>query len=127
MLFRSVAGELGNVLGSTNIGLLVPFIIAAVLKTAQGSSTIAIITTAAIIEPMLSTFGLSDPSGRLFATLAMGAGSMLASHANDSFFWVVTKFSNIEADVSLKVYSSATIVMGISAFIIIWIVSLIAI
>jgi len=122
-----VAGELGNVLGSTNIGLLVPFIIAAVLKTAQGSSTIAIITTAAIIEPMLSTFGLSDPSGRLFATLAMGAGSMLASHANDSFFWVVTKFSNIEADVSLKVYSSATIVMGISAFIIIWIVSLIAI
>ena len=121
-----VAGELGNFLGKTNIGLLVPFIIAAILKTAQGSSTIAIITTAAIIEPMLAHFGLGDPTGRLFATLAMGAGSMLASHANDSYFWVVTKFSNIEADVSLKVYSSATIVMGIATFLIVWAVSFIA-
>ena len=122
-----VAGELGNFLGSTNIGLLVPFIIAAVLKTAQGSSTIAIITTAAIIEPMLATFGLNDPTGRLFATLAMGAGSMVASHANDSYFWVVTKFSNIEADISLKVYSSATIVMGIATFLMVWAVSFIMI
>ena len=120
-----VARELGDFLGSTNIGLFVPFIIAAVLKTAQGSSTIAIITTAAIIEPMLANFGLSDAPGRLFATLAMGAGSMLASHANDSYFWVVTKFSNIEADVSLKVYSSATIVMGIATFLMIWAASLI--
>ena len=122
-----VAGELGKILGETNIGLLVPFIIAVILKTAQGSSTIAIITTAAVIEPMLAHFGLNTEPGRLFATLAMGAGSMVASHANDSFFWVVTKFSNIEADISLKVYSSATIVMGITAFIIIWTVSLLAI
>ena len=122
-----VAGELGKILGETNIGLLVPFIIAVILKTAQGSSTIAIITTAAVIEPMLAHFGLNTEPGRLFATLAMGAGSMVASHANDSFFWVVTKFSNIEADISLKVYSSATIVMGITAFITIWAVSLLAI
>ena len=120
-----VAGELGDFLGRTNIGLFVPFIIAAILKTAQGSSTIAIITTAAIIEPMLANFGLSDPTGRLFTTLAMGAGSMLASHANDSYFWVVTKFSNIEADVSLKVYSSATIVMGFATFLMVWAVSFI--
>ena len=122
-----VAGELGDFLGRTNIGLLVPFIIAVILKTAQGSSTIAIITTAAIIEPMLANFGLGDPTGRLFATLAMGAGSMVASHANDSYFWVVTKFSNIEADVSLKVYSSATIVMGVATFLMVWAVSFIAI
>ena len=122
-----VAGELGNILGKTNIGLLVPFIIAVILKTAQGSSTIAIITTAAVIEPMLAHLGLDNEPGRLFATLAMGAGSMTASHANDSFFWVVTKFSNIEADVSLKVYSSATIVMGFTTFIFIWATSLLAI
>ena len=122
-----VAGELGNILGKTNIGLFVPFIIAVILKTAQGSSTIAIITTAAVVEPMLTNFGLNTEPGRLFTTLAMGAGSMVASHANDSFFWVVTKFSNIEADISLKVYSSATIVMGIAAFIFIWIASFLAI
>ena len=121
-----VAGELGSLLGKTNIGLFVPFIIAAILKTAQGSSTIAIITTAAIIEPMLAHFGLDTASGRLFATLAMGAGSMFASHANDSYFWVITKFSNIEAGVSLKVYSSATIVMSIATFLMVWGISLIA-
>ena len=120
-----VAGELGVILGKTNIGLFVPFIIAAVLKTAQGSSTIAIITTAAVIEPMLAHFGLNTEPGRLFATLAMGAGSMVASHANDSYFWVVTKFSNIEADISLKVYSSATIVMGLATFLMVWAVSFI--
>ena len=121
-----VAGELGNFLGKTNMGLFVPFIIAAILKTAQGSSTIAIITTAAIIEPMLAHFGLDTAPGRLFATLAMGAGSILVSHANDSYFWVVTKFSGIDADVSLKVYSSATIVMGVTTFLMIWAVSFIA-
>ena len=119
-----VAGELGNILGRANIGLFVPFIISVVLKTAQGSSTIAIITTAAIIEPMLVSLGFDTASGRLFATLAMGAGSMVASHANDSYFWVITKFSEIEADVSLKVYSSATIVMGVSSFLFIWLFSM---
>ena len=118
-----IAGELGIALGRANIGLFVPFIIAVILKTAQGSSTIAIITTAAIIEPMLASFGLDTASGRLFTTLAMGAGSMVASHANDSYFWVITKFSEIEADVSLKVYSTATIVMGVSTFLLIWAVS----
>ena len=119
-----VAGELGDILGRANIGLFVPFIIAAVLKTAQGSSTIAIITTAAIIEPMLVNLGFDTASGRLFATLAMGAGSMVASHANDSYFWVITKFSEIEPDISLKVYSSATIVMGVSSFLFIWLFSM---
>ncbi|KAA9001984.1 GntP family permease [Affinibrenneria salicis] len=119
-----VAGELGKYLGVASVGLFIPFFIAAILKTAQGSSTIAIITTAAIIEPILGDFGLDSAMGRLFATLAMGAGSMLASHANDSYFWVVTKFSNIEADTSLKVFSTATIVMSVTAFISIWIASM---
>jgi GntP family gluconate:H+ symporter len=74
-----VGNALGEVLGGASVGLLVPFIIAALLKTAQGSSTVAALTTAAIISPSLQTFGLDSEMGRVFAVLAIGAGSMIAS------------------------------------------------
>ena len=115
-----VGGALGQALGNASVGLLVPFIIAALLKTAQGSSTVAAITTAAIIVPSLATFGLDSEAGRIFAVLAIGAGSIVASHANDSYFWVVTKFSNIEMEQSLRVFTTSTIVMGVVTFACIW-------
>ena len=114
----------GNALGRTGLGLAIPFSIAVILKTAQGSSTVAIITTASIIVSMLPSLGLDSESGRLFTMLAMGAGSMVASHANDAYFWVITKFSDLHADVTLRVFSSATAVMGITIFILIWVASL---
>ena len=116
--------EAGKFLSQTGLGIAVPFLIAFLMKTAQGSSTVAIITTASFVAPMLSLLGLDTESGRLFATLAMGAGSMMISHANDSYFWVVTKFSELDTNITLKVYSSATIVMGTTVFACIWITSL---
>ncbi|MDD2304569.1 MAG: GntP family permease [Prolixibacteraceae bacterium] len=116
--------EAGKFLSQTGLGIAVPFLIAFFMKTAQGSSTVAIITTASFVAPMLSLLGLDTESGRLFATLAMGAGSMMISHANDSYFWVVTKFSELDTNITLKVYSSATIVMGTTVFACIWITSL---
>ena len=82
-------------LGATGLGLFIPFLIASFLKIAQGSSTIAVLTTAALISPMLETIGLDSASGQLMVVLAMGAGSMVFSHANDSYFWVITKFSGV--------------------------------
>ena len=119
-----VGNALGEVLGGASVGLLVPFIIAALLKTAQGSSTVATLTSAAIIAPSLATFGLDSETGRIFAVLAIGAGSMVASHANDSYFWVVTKFSNIEMQDSLRVFTSSTAVMGVVTFAGIWLASI---
>ena len=116
--------EAGKFLSQTGLGIAVPFLIAFLMKTAQGSSTVAIITTASFVAPMLSLLGLDTESGRLFATLAMGAGSMMISHANDSYFWVVTKFSELDTNITLKVYSSATIVMSTTVFACIWITSL---
>jgi len=118
------AGEAaGNILAGTGLGLAVPFILAAILKTAQGSSTVAIITAASFVAPMLPALGLDSESGRLFAVLSMGAGSMIFSHANDSFFWVVSNFGGIETGTNLKVYSSSTAIMGTVVFITIWISS----
>jgi len=117
--------EIGKFLAGTSIGLVVPFLIAAIMKTAQGSSTVAIITSASFVAPMLSMLGLDSEWGRLLAMLSMGAGSMFVSHANDSYFWVVSKFSDMEPDTTLKVYSSSTLVMGLVVFSCVWITSLV--
>ena len=115
----------GKLLAGTNIGIFVPFLIAVIMKTAQGSSTVAIITTASFIAPMLSLLGLDSEWGKLLAMLSMGAGSMIVSHANDSYFWVISNFGEIDPSVTLKVYSSSTIVMGIVVFACVWGTSLI--
>ena len=107
-----------------SIGLLFPFLLTFILKTAQGSSTVAIITAASIVQPLLPALGLSTDAGKLLTVLSMGAGSMMISHANDAYFWVITKFSGIEMNAMLKVYSTATIFMGIVSLLMIYLLSL---
>lgn len=119
-----VGETLGKFLTGTNAGLLVPFLIAVIMKTAQGSSTVAIITSASFMVPMLPMLGLDNEWGRILAMLAMGSGSMMASHANDSYFWVVTNFGEINVNDTLKVYTTSTIVMGITVFASVWVFSL---
>ncbi len=100
-------------------GLLIAFAIAAILKTAQGSSTVAIITTAAIIAPLLTTMGLNEALGRTFSVLAIGAGAMTFSHMNDSYFWVVAKFSEMDVKTALRSHSMATLVQGVTAMLLV--------
>jgi GntP family gluconate:H+ symporter len=119
-----IGEEAGKLLAGTGIGLVVPFLIALVMKTAQGSSTVAIITTASFVAPMLGMLGLDSEWGRMLSMLAMGAGSMIVSHANDSYFWVISSFSDIDMNTTLRVYSTSTIIMGITVFIFVWITSL---
>ena len=107
-------------LGGMGLGLFIPFLIASFLKIAQGSSTIAVLTTAALISPMLETIGMDSASGQLMVVLAMGAGSMVFSHANDSYFWVITQFSGISPNTTLKYFSVASIIMGITSFLILF-------
>jgi len=119
-----VGEEMGRLLTGTGIGLLVPFLIAAVMKTAQGSSTVAIITAASFVAPMLPALALDSEWGRLLAMLSMGAGSMVVSHANDSYFWVVSNFAGLDINTTLKVYSPATLIMGIVVFGCVWVASI---
>ncbi|ADT83789.1 D-glycerate transporter [Thermococcus barophilus MP] len=114
-----IGDYIGTTLSSYHLGLILPFIIAALLKTAQGSSTVAIITTSALLAPLLPSLGLSTPYGRALTVLAIGAGSMVVSHANDSYFWVVTQFSNMDVMQGYKLQTVATFVEGIVAAIVI--------
>jgi GntP family gluconate:H+ symporter len=73
---------------------------------------------------MLDLLGLDSEWGRILAMLSMGAGSMIISHANDSYFWVVSSFSGLDIKTSLRVYSSSTVAMGIVVFGCVWLSSL---
>ena len=110
---------LGSTLSTMNLGIFLPFIIAAAIKTAQGSSTVSIITTASIMAPLLASLGL-DPT---MTVLAIGAGAMTVSHANDSYFWVVSQFSDMDTPTAYKTYTSATAILGLTTIITVAIVS----
>lgn len=116
---------LGSHLSTLGIGFLLPFLIAAALKTAQGSSTVAIITTASIVAPLLEGLGLASGWGPAIAVLSMGAGSMVVSHANDSFFWVVSRFSDLDPSVTFKAYSSVTFLVGLTSLLFVFIARMI--
>jgi len=106
------------------IGIFFPFLLAAILKTAQGSSTVAITTTAGILAPMLPALGLNSPSLAVLTVMAIGSGSMVVSHANDSYFWVVTNFGNLTPEKGYKTQTFMTLVLGIASIIGIYILSL---
>jgi GntP family gluconate:H+ symporter len=116
---------LGQSLSSLGIGLFMPFLVSAALKTAQGSSTVALVTTSALVAPLLAPLGLDSEMGRVLTVMAIGAGAMTVSHANDSFFWVVAQFSRMKVTTAYRAQTMATLVQGITGMISVWLLSLI--
>jgi GntP family gluconate:H+ symporter len=115
---------LSQSLNLASMGIFFPFLLTFILKTAQGSSTVAIITAATIVFPLLPALHLTTENGKLLAVLSMGAGSMMISHANDAYFWVVAKFSGLDMRSMLRIYSIATLWMGLVTLLTIYILSL---
>lgn len=109
--------------------LILIFIIAALLKTAQGSSTASLVITSALIAPIIPTLGLdammgSIPIGLLLTVMAIGSGSMVVSHVNDSYFWVVSQFSGMNLTTAYRAQTMATLVQGIVGIIVVAILGL---
>lgn len=134
LLITGAGGAFGAVLSATPIAdlikglaegglfggpfvLVLPFIIAAGLKTAQGSSTAALVITSALVAPFLETMGISSPLQLSLLVMAIGAGAMTVSHANDSYFWVVTQFSGMAVKDAYKAQTLATGLQGLTAFV----------
>lgn len=116
---------LGSTLSALGIGLFMPFVVAAALKSAQGSTTVALVTTSALVAPMLAQLGLDSEMGRVLTVMAIGAGAMTVSHANDSFFWVVTQFSRMPVVVAYRAQTVATLIQGIAGILTVWLLSLV--
>jgi GntP family gluconate:H+ symporter len=139
LFITAAGGVLGRVIASTNIvkfitdnsttiasvGIFFPFILSAILKTAQGSSTVALTTTSGIVYPLLGVLGLDSVVGAGLCVMAIGAGAMTVSHANDSYFWVVTNFGGMTPEQGYKTQTTATLIEGICGMIGVFILSLI--
>jgi len=119
-----IGDYLGQSLQSLNIGIFVPFIIAAALKTAQGSSTVAIVTTSALLFPLLPALGFETEIAKVLVVMAIGAGAMTVSHANDSYFWVVSQFGGMDVKTAYKTQTVATLLQGIVTISTVFILSL---
>ena len=102
-------------------GLLLPFLISAAIKTVNGSSTIAIITASSVSSALIASTGV-DPA---FTAAAVTAGSMVVSHANDPYFWIVSQNSGISTKESYKYFTTATLISGMASFTVIWAMSLV--
>lgn len=136
LFITASGGVLGNVIASSSmvdfikdnstalatLGLLFPFLLSAILKTAQGSSTVALTTTAGIIAPMLASIGLGTSPLAALTVIAIGAGAMTVSHANDSYFWVVTNFGSMKVADGYKTQTLGTLIVGIASLINVYIV-----
>lgn len=140
ILFVTAAGGvLGKVIASSDmvnfitqnasaleaVGIFFPFLLAAILKTAQGSSTVAMTTTAGILAPLMGLLGLDTPVRAALAVMAIGAGAMTVSHANDSYFWVVTNFGDMTPEQGYKTQTVVTLALGISSMLEIFLLSLV--
>ena len=140
ILFVTAAGGvLGKVIASSdmvnyitthaetfrNVGIFFPFLLAAVLKTAQGSSTVAITTTAGIIAPLMTALGFVTPVDAALVVVAIGAGAMTVSHANDSYFWVVTSFGRLVVRDGYRTQTLMTLIIGLAAMVEVFLLTLI--
>lgn len=131
LVITGAGGALGTVLANTPISdyikslvgsqflggplvLLLPFFIAALLKTAQGSSTVALVTTSALVAPLLPMLGLTSSLDAALVVMAIGAGAMSVSHVNDSYFWVVSQFSGLKVTDAYKAQTVATLFQGLA-------------
>ena len=139
LLVTAAGGVLGKVIASSDmvnfitehatvmqtLGIFFPFLLAAILKSAQGSSTVAITTTAGIVAPMLAVLGFVTPVQVALVVMAIGAGAMTVSHANDSYFWVVTNFGGLSPSDGYRSHTMMTLVIGLAAIAEIFLLSLV--
>ncbi len=112
-----IADVLGDTLSKYNLGLWLPFLIAFALKTAQGSSTVSIITTASIVAPLMGVMGFDSPLEKAILVTALCSGAMMVSHVNDSFFWVVTQMSGMSVKTGYKLHTLGTLLCGLAAMV----------
>lgn len=107
------------------LGILAPFIIGFIFRTCVGSATIAMVTAATMITPLLDILGFASPMGRIIAMLACAAGGLMVFHGNDDFFWVTTTTSGMDTSVAYKTIPIISVLQSLTALLIVFILSLI--
>lgn len=124
VFITGAGGAFGEVLRGSGVGdalaetvsgwpvpmFLMPFLIASFVRVAQGSGTVAIITAATLSAPIVENAGMSPT----LAVLSACAGSIVFSYFNDSYFWVVTRFTGLSGIPAMKMWSGMTTVLWLA-------------
>lgn len=113
-----------NLSGAKSLGIFLPILIAASFKTAQGSGTVAIITGASLMAPLVTPLGMDTGMAKALVVVALGAGSLMASHVNDSYFWVVTQLAKMNVNQGYKLQTLGTFTIGVVASFATWLMSI---
>lgn len=141
VLIVAAGGALGAVLRQTSMSnvvshglmelqlgrfnILLPFLVAAGLKIAIGSSTMAMITCSSLIAHLLPAMKLADGFGPALTTLAIACGAMVGSHVNDAYFWVITQMSGMSIAQGYRLVTVASVIAGFTGIVTVLVLSLI--
>lgn len=119
-----IGDSLGGWVENLPLGLWLPFLVSGLLRICQGSSTVALITTASLMAPLLGAMGLDSTIDKALMVIAIGAGSTIGSHANDSFFWVMTQMSGLNVRQGFFTQTAGSTILGLSAMLLITLISI---
>mgnify|MGYP002652350650 CR=1 FL=1 len=132
VLVTGAGGMFGGVLRATGIGdalaeslngiglpvIVAAYLIAQLVRLAQGSATVALTTAAALMVPAVEAGGFNELQLALIV-VATAAGSVFGSHVNDSGFWLVSRFLNMDEKTTLKTWTVMETLLGTIAFLIV--------
>lgn len=111
-----IGAALADVLGDAGIPLILAgFLIAAILRIAQGSATVALTTTAGLIAPAVALAGINGVQVAA-VVIAVAAGSVVVSHVNDSGFWLVGRFFGMDVKTTLATWTVLETLTGVMGF-----------
>lgn len=119
-----IGDSIGTMFSGVMIGMWFPFLLSAAIKTAQGSSTVALITTASIMAPLMSSMGFDSEILKALVVIAIGAGGLVVPHANDSSFWVVTQLTGMDVKTGYRLYTRGALLVGVFAALVVYGISL---
>lgn len=118
--------QIAEVMTSAQLApIAMAFIIAAILRVAQGSATVAMITSGTLVSAMIDT-SASTPIGLALIVSSIASGAIVCSHVNDSGFWLVSRYLGLTEAQTLKTWTVMTTIIGVSGFLIACLIALIA-
>ncbi|MEU3649205.1 gluconate:H+ symporter [Lentzea sp. NPDC034063] len=138
LLVVGAGGFFGAVLAATGIGktlanelsgiglpvIALAYVISCVIRIAQGSATVAIVTTAGIVAPVVADLGYSQPQLAL-VVMAIASGSIIASHVNDGGFWIVSRYFGLSVKETLQSWTVLETILSVVGFVVAGLLSLV--
>ncbi|AQU80828.1 GntT/GntP/DsdX family permease [Planococcus faecalis] len=123
LIDSGVGAVLGDMMGDSSLPpIVLAFLIAAAVRVAQGSATVAMVTAAGLITPLLEIVGMTGPALGLIV-IAIASGATVLSHVNDSGFWLVNRYFGMDVKDTLKSWTVMETIIGLTGFVVVLIIS----